>query len=80
MMMFRRNARRWLTAVVLTGVGVAVQAAPMYTITDLSTFGGVESHGHGINDSGQVAGFFTPLVLVPAILMAMPFYGMRRAA
>jgi probable HAF family extracellular repeat protein len=31
----------------------------VYTVTDLGTFGGTESHGYGINEAGQVAGFAT---------------------
>ena len=28
-----------------------------YTVTDLGTFGGTESHGYSINEAGQVAGY-----------------------
>ena len=45
-------------AVSVAGVARPARADIVYTLKDLGTLGGAVSQGQGVNDSGQVTGFF----------------------
>ena len=46
-----------LASLVFPLLPAALYAAPLYTVTDLGTLGGISTYGYGINASGEVTGF-----------------------